>query len=277
MTLLQIHTKLIEDPVWFAFGLTLLAGLSTGIGSLISIFSKKFNPKFLALSLGFSAGVMIYVSFVEIVAEAKSALVDIYGMKTGYWYAVLAFFGGILLIAIIDKLVPLYENPHELNNLDAMTHDERHNKKLMRLGLFSALAIGIHNFPEGLATFISALHDPTLGVSVAAAIAIHNIPEGIAVAVPIYYATKSRKKAFSYSFLSGLAEPVGALTGYFLLLSFFSTNIFGFVFAAVAGIMVYISLDELLPTAEKYGQHHVAIYGLISGMAVMALSLLMFA
>lgn len=144
------------------------------------------------------------------------------------------------------------------------------------MGLFSALAIGIHNFPEGLATFIGALQDPALGISIAAAIAIHNIPEGIAVSVPIYYATQSRQKAFALSFLSGLAEPVGALLGYFLLIQFFSDAIFGIVFAGVAGIMVYISLDELLPTAEEYGEHHIAIYGLISGMLIMAISLLLF-
>ena len=144
------------------------------------------------------------------------------------------------------------------------------------MGLFSALAIGIHNFPEGLATFMGALQDPTLGISIAAAIAIHNIPEGIAVSVPVYYATKSKKKAFVLSFTSGLAEPVGAIIGYFILMNIFSEAVFGVVFASVAGIMVYISLDELLPTAEKYGEHHIAIYGLIAGMMVMAVSLVMF-
>jgi len=144
--------------------------------------------------------------------------------------------------------------------------------------MFSALAIGIHNFPEGLATFAAALTDPTIAIPIAVAIAIHNVPEGIAVSVPIYYATGSRKKAFLYSFLSGLAEPVGALIGFILIYSFLGLNntIFGVLFGGVAGIMVFISLDELLPTAEEYGEHHVAIYGLIAGMAVMALSLLLF-
>lgn len=144
------------------------------------------------------------------------------------------------------------------------------------MGVFSALAIGIHNFPEGLATFMGGLSDPTLGISIAVAIAIHNIPEGLAVSAPIYYATKSRKKAFILSFLSGLAEPVGALIGYFLLKEFFNEITFGLVFAGVAGIMVYISLDELLPTAEEYGEHHLAIGGLIAGMLIMAVSLLLF-
>lgn len=268
---------MIPENFIFALGLTIFAGLSTGIGSIMAFLSKSFNPKFLAGSLGFSAGVMIYVSLVEIFVKAKDSLIIIYGYKQGYWLTVLAFFGGIAIIALIDWLVPSFENPHELKNLeDPVSDNTVHNKKLMRMGMFSALAIGIHNFPEGLATFMAALQDPTLGVSIAVAIAIHNIPEGIAISVPIYYATKNRKKAFYYSFLSGLAEPVGALIGYFLLIRIFGDTIFGIVFAGVAGIMVYISLDELLPTAEEFGEHHVAIYGLIAGMAVMALSLLLF-
>jgi zinc transporter, ZIP family len=266
------------EYIWYAFALTLFAGLSTGIGSTLAFFAKKFNPRFLAGSLGFSAGVMIYVSLVEIFANAKASLILGYGERTGYWLTVIAFFAGIAIIAIIDKLVPSFENPHEINNLGEVGYNEEEikNKKLLRMGLFSALAIGIHNFPEGLATFIGALQDPALGVSIAVAIAIHNIPEGIAVSVPIYYATKSRKKAFTLSFLSGLAEPIGAVVGYFILMHLFSAAVFGVIFASVAGIMVYVSLDELLPTAEKYGEHHIAIYGLIAGMGVMAVSLLMF-
>jgi zinc transporter, ZIP family len=262
----------------FALGLTVFAGLSTGVGSLMSFFSKKFNPKFLAASLGFSAGVMIYVSMIEIFVKARDALEIYYGPKTGYIYTTLAFFVGVAVIAIIDKIIPSYENPHEISNIDHEKENaEQTDGRLMRMGLFSALAIGIHNFPEGLATFMGALTDPTLGISIAVAIAIHNIPEGIAVSAPIYYATKSRKKAFWLSFLSGLAEPVGALLGFFILRNVFNDGTFGLIFAGVAGIMVYISLDELLPTAEEYGEHHVAIGGLIGGMAVMAVSLLLFA
>ncbi len=261
----------------FALGLTIFAGLSTGVGSAMAFLSKNFNPKFLAGSLGFSAGVMIYVSLIEIFVKAKDSLTILYGYKQGYFITVLAFFGGIALIALIDWLVPSHENPHELKYIDEpASFDQTKKDKLMRMGMFSALAIGIHNFPEGLATFIGALQDPALGVSIAVAIAIHNIPEGIAVSVPIYFATKNRKKAFTYSFLSGLAEPVGAIIGYFILIKYSSDAVFGIVFAGVAGIMVYISLDELLPTAEEFGEHHVAIYGLISGMAVMAISLLLF-
>jgi len=262
----------------FAFGLTLFAGLSTGIGSAIAFFAKRTNTKFLSLSLGFSAGVMVYVSFVEILQKSKDALVGVHGEVNGTVYAVLSFFGGILFIAIIDKLIPSYENPHEVKKIEDLDEKKTKDKKLMRMGMFSALAIGIHNFPEGLATFAAALVDPSIAIPIAVAIAIHNIPEGIAVSVPIFYATGSRKKAFLYSFLSGLAEPVGALIGFVLIYSFLGLNdtIFGTLFGGVAGIMVFISLDELLPTAEEYGEHHIAIYGLIGGMAVMAASLLLF-
>ncbi len=265
-----------EHNVSIAFGLTALAGLSTGIGSALAFFSRQTNKKFLSAALGFSAGVMIYVSFVEILKKARDNLVPVYGEAAGNWYAVLAFFGGIMLILIIDKLVPSYENPHEAHIIEEMERPKSRDAKLLRMGLFTALAIGIHNFPEGLATFTAALTDPALGLSIAVAIAIHNIPEGISVSVPIYFATGSKAKAFWYSFLSGVAEPVGALIGYLLLRPFITPTTFGLLFAAVSGIMVFISLDELLPTAREYCSGHDAVYGLIGGMAVMAVSLLLF-
>ena len=272
------------NTVLFAFGLTLFAGLATGIGSALAFFARTTNTKFLSVALGFSAGVMLYVSFVEIFFKAKDALIESYGLTTGTWATVGAFFGGIALIGIIDKFVPNYENPHEIHSIEEMDQglenlpkNEAHDfAKLRRMGVFTALAIGIHNFPEGLATFTAALTDPNLGIAIAVAIAIHNIPEGIAVSVPIYYATGSRLKAFKLSFLSGLAEPVGALFGYLILMPFFSQAVFGLLFASVAGIMVFISLDQLLPAAEEFGEHHLAIYGVVAGMAVMAISLLMF-
>jgi len=266
------------NTILFAFAVTLFAGLSTGIGSLLAFYTKQTNKKFLSGALGFSAGVMIYVSMIEIFVKARASLESVFGATKGYWVTTIAFFAGIAIIAIIDKFVPSGENPHamrDVKEMDISKADE--NSALLRMGMFSALAIAIHNFPEGLATFIAAIEDPTLGISIAIAIAIHNIPEGIAVSVPIYYATGNKKKALLYSFLSGLSEPLGAIIGYFLLMNFMNEAMFGIIFAIVAGIMVYISLDELLPTAEKYGEHHIAIYGLISGMAVMALSLLIFA
>lgn len=266
------------NDILFAFGITLFAGLSTGVGSLLAFYTKKTNEKFLSAALGFSAGVMIYVSFIEIFPEARQSLEALYGEQLGYVYTTIAFFAGVALIALIDKFVPEAENPHNLRDveeMDEISQEEANKQQLKRTGMFTALAIAIHNFPEGLATFIGALEDPALGVSIGIAIAIHNIPEGIAVSVPIYYATGSRKEAFKYSFLSGLAEPLGGIVGFLLLRSVFNDAMFGLVFAAVAGIMVYISLDELLPTAEKYGEHHIAIYGLILGMIVMAVSLIL--
>ena len=269
-----------EENVLIAFGLTLFAGLATGIGSALAFFAKRTNTKFLSSALGFSAGVMIYVSFIEIFVKAKDALVIPLGVRAGTWATVMSFFGGVFLIALIDKLVPSFENPHEIRGIEEMGVNaalaQDHDPRLLRMGIFTALAIAIHNFPEGLATFAAALSDPTLGLSIAIAIAIHNIPEGISVSVPIYYATGSKKKAFVYSFLSGVSEPVGAILGYAIFFKYFNEMIFGILFAMVAGIMVFISLDELLPSAQKYGEHHLSIYGMIAGMIVMALSLLLF-
>ncbi|MCD4680617.1 MAG: zinc transporter ZupT [Bacteroidales bacterium] len=269
-----------------AFGLTLFAGLSTGIGSAIGFFAKRTNTKFLAVALGFSAGVMIYISFVEIFFEARISITEylitdeiinpIRAEVIAQWHTVTAFFIGMLLIAIIDKLVPSYENPHEIRRVEELSKPVK-ERKLMRMGMFTALVIAIHNFPEGIATFMAAIQSPSLGIPIAIAIAIHNIPEGIAVSVPIYYATGSRKKAFWYSFSSGLAEPVGAAIGYLILMPFMNKLVFGYMFASVAGIMVFISLVELLPSAREYGKHHLSIYGLILGMAVMAISLVIMA
>lgn len=260
-----------------AFGLTLFAGLSTGIGSALAFFTKKTNTRFLSVALGFSAGVMIYVSMVEIFFKARASLTESLGTVGGSWATVGAFFAGIFLIAAIDRLVPSSENPHELRKVEEITAENKMNQqKLMRMGTLTALAIAIHNFPEGLATFTSTIKDPSLGIAIAVAIAIHNIPEGIAVSVPLYFATGDKKKAFKLSFLSGLSEPVGAIIGYLILYRFFNDVIFGVLFAMVAGIMVFISLDELLPTAREYGEAHLSIYGLVAGMMVMAVSLLLF-
>ncbi|HIT52548.1 MAG TPA: zinc transporter ZupT [Candidatus Fimivicinus intestinavium] len=264
------------EDVLRAFALTLLAGLSTGIGSCIAFLAKHTNKKFLSVSLGFSAGVMIYVSMREILFKAQESLVAELGKAPGSWATVIAFFGGMLVIALIDKLLPSEKNPHEVKSVEMEREDAPRPAKLMRMGLFTALAVAIHNFPEGLATFVSALQDPSIAIPIVAAIAIHNIPEGIAVSVPVYQATGSKRKAFRYSFLSGLAEPVGALIGWLVLMPVMSDLVLGVIFAGVAGIMVFISFDELLPAAREYGEHHLSLYGLISGMAVMALSLLLF-
>jgi ZIP family zinc transporter len=289
--------------------LTLFAGLATGIGSVIAFTAKRTNYRFLSVATGFSAGVMLYVSFVEIFFEGGQKLSEYFGAYWGPWINTASFFGGMLLIGVIDNLIPSAENPHETHseaetkplqdptiqlqeyNFTARATGENskegfhdhgpHHHKLMRMGLFTALAIGIHNFPEGVATFLAALQDPNLGAAIAVAIALHNIPEGISVSVPIFYATDNRRKAFLYSLLSGLAEPAGAAIGYLIILlsvggdkGVVPSHTMGILFGGVAGIMVYISLDELLPTSRAYGRGHDSLLGLVAGMLVMALSLL---
>lgn len=265
-----------ENTLWIPLLLTLGAGLATGIGSAIAFFTRHTNKRLLAFALGLSGGVMIYVSFVELFGQAQAALSAEWGARAGEAATVGAFFAGILLIGVIDRLVPSFENPHEARSVEEMD-DKPRDPRLMRMGVMTALAIAIHNFPEGIATFTTAVDSTNLGVAIAVAVAIHNIPEGIAVSIPIYYATGDRGRAFRLSLLSGLAEPLGAVIAYALLMPFMSPTLMGCVLAGVAGIMVFISIDELLPAAREYGEAHVAIYGVVAGMAVMAVSLVMLA
>ena len=263
-----------DSDILYPLLLTLVAGLATGIGSAIAFLARRTNKRLLSFSLGLSGGVMIYVSFVELFQQSQLTLAAEWGQRPGTAMTVACFFAGILLIGIIDRLVPSVENPHEAHRVEEMAEQPR-NPKLMRMGLMTALAIAIHNFPEGIATFTTAVDDTTLGVAIAVAIAIHNIPEGIAVSVPVYYATGDRAKAFRLSLLSGVAEPVGALLAWLVLMPFMSPTLMGCILAGVAGIMVFISIDELLPAAREYGEAHISIYGVVTGMAVMAVSLLM--
>ena len=234
-----------EHNILIPLLLTLGAGLATGIGSAIAFFAKRTNKRLLSFSLGLSGGVMIYVSFVELFQQANVTLSAEWGTHTGAIVTVASFFAGILLIGVIDRLVPSFENPHEAHSVEEMDH-QPHNPRLMRMGVMTALAIGIHNFPEG-----------------------------IAVSIPIYYATGDRKKAFRLSLLSGLAEPVGAVLAYLVLMPFMTPTLMGCILAGVAGIMVFISIDELLPAAREYGEAHISIYGVVAGMALMAVSLIL--
>ncbi len=250
-----------SENIELALALTVIAGLSTGIGSAIAYLIKRPKISYLSFSLGFSAGVMIYISFVELLPTARDAVGEVGGVT--------AFFVGVGVTGLIDLIMPEEENPHHYERIPRPMEDEN----LERTGLFTALAIGIHNFPEGLAAFGAALSDLRLGVIIALAVAIHNIPEGISVSMPIFYATGDRTKAFIYSFLSGTAEPVGAIIGYLILMPFLSDTLLASLLAFIAGVMVYISLDEILPTAHRYGRNHIVIGGIIVGMSVMAVSL----
>ena len=268
--------------------MTLIAGAATGIGGALVLFKKKLSSNFLAGALGLSAGVMIFISLAELFPEAQAEIMATGSVAHGEALVLIAFFVGMGIITLIDFLIPEYENPHEASGLSLgdktaavdILQNSGSEEAMKRLGILSALAIAIHNFPEGIATFIGALNDPQMGTGITFAIAIHNIPEGIAVAIPIYYATKSKGKALLYATLSGVSEVIGALlclavTAIFGIEITGGGPVFPLILAAVAGIMIYISLDELLPTAEKYGKHHVAIAGVVGGMAIMAVSLLM--
>lgn len=298
------------NDVWIALGLTLFAGMATGIGSIIAFTAKRTNFRFLSVATGFSAGVMLYVSFVEIFPKSSALLGLRYGETWGNWLVAASFFGGMMVMAVIDNVIPSTDNPHEthteeetapLHNPKAAlpdfqtaqyqdaqkrqtgAHDHaKAHSGLLRTGVFTALAITIHNFPEGIATFLAAMQEPALGVAIAVAIALHNIPEGISVSVPIFYATGNRRKAFLFSLASGLSEPLGALIAFAAIALIAGGgawsvpgHVTGILFGGVAGVMVYISLDELLPTSRAYGKGHDSILGLMAGMMVMALSLLL--
>jgi len=238
--------------------LTVIAGLATCIGSLIFLFIKRFKDTHLVFCLGLSAGAMIYVSFVELLRTAIST--------NGFITANLIFMAGIIFMMIIDFITP-HEYLLEKEGLNP------EYKQLYPTGVFIAIGITIHNFPEGMAVFLSGVANLHLGIALAIAIAAHNIPEGIAVSMPIYYSTKSKGKAFLYSFLSGIAEPIGAIIALVFFYNILTESIIGNLYAFVAGIMVFISFDELLPQAFQTDHHHHAIYGLLFGIMVMMFSL----
>jgi zinc transporter, ZIP family len=273
---------MIDNAILLAFLVTLGAGLATGIGSTIAFFTKTTNRAFFALSMGFSAGVMIYLSFVEILPKSTGYLQSELGDVEAAALAGAALIAGMVLMAVIDAFVPSGANPHENVSVELLAEGKAESsglvpkdRRLMQIGVFLALAIAIHNFPEGLATFMLVLDDPQIGIALAIAVAMHNIPEGIAVSVPVYYATRSKVKAFRLSFLSGLAEPAGAVIGFLILAPFLNDFLLGIIFAMVGGVMVFLAIDTLLPTARNSARGHLTVYGVIGGMAVMALSLVL--
>lgn len=258
---------------WIALAVTTAAGLATGFGSLLVLFAKAPNARLLAFGLAFAGGAMVYVSLGEILNKSILSFTEAYGDKAGFTWGTLSFLAGVLLIVTIDRLVP---NPHERLEVDDPYFRQHNRDYIKRVGLLTAVAITAHNFPEGLATFFATLEDPAVGMPLAFAIAIHNIPEGIAIAVPVYYATNNKTYAFVACLLSGLAEPIGALLGYAVLRPFLSDAVFGAVFGVIAGVMVFLALDELLPAAKRYAKGHETVYGLVSGMGVLAISLVLF-
>ena len=259
--------------VILSLGLTTIVGLSMGLGSLLSFFMDQTNKRFLALSLSFSAGIMIYVSFMAILPEGME-LIESYTGSHSSLIALTGFFGGMLVTALMEKIVHRFGGHiHGHDHGDHENIEDHDHEHLSNLGLMSAVAIAIHNLPEGLALFTAGLKDITMALPIAAAVILHNIPLSIAISVPIYHSTGSKKKAFTYSLLVGLCQPLGAIIGYALLSRFFNDMVFGVMFSVVAGIMIFVSLDELLPSSQRYEDHHISVYGAIGGMIVMALSL----
>ncbi|MBS7456627.1 zinc transporter ZupT [Coralloluteibacterium stylophorae] len=256
-----------------ALAVTTAAGLATSFGGLLVFASKTPNPRLLSFGLAFAGGAMVYVSLTEIFGKSVLAFGQAFGDRLGFTYGTLAFLAGVLLIVAIDHLIP---NPHERLEADDPYFREHNREYLKRVGLLTAVAITAHNFPEGLATFFAMLESPSVGLPLAFAIAIHNVPEGIAIAIPVYYATNNKAYAMVACMLSGLAEPVGAALGYLVLSPVLSQAVFGGVFGVIAGVMVFLALDELLPTAKRYGKGHETVYGLVTGMGALAISLVLF-
>ena len=250
--------------------LTLFSGMATLLGGFITFFVKRNDLRVLSIGLGFSAGVMIYVSLSELIEEAATMLTPFYGVTPAKVAAFLGFFAGILVAIAIDYFIP----DHIESDFLSKSTKCQQKHRIKRAGLITAIAVTLHNLPEGIATFLVASQDIRLGIPVAIAIAIHNLPEGIAIALPIFHATGKKRQAILYTFLSGISEPIGGLIGVLLLKTILPDQAVGIMTAAVAGIMIYISFDTLLPLAREYGENHHVIIGIVSGLLIMSFSLI---
>ena len=263
--------------------LSTIAGLSTVIGGLVTFFIKKNSLKFLSFGLGLSAGVMLFVSLVDIYPEATEMIKNQLG-ESFIWLTTLFFGLGILIAILIDYFIPdhiqtqmftkqIGANEQCVDSTDCVENEDAIISigKIKRAGLITAIVVALHNLPEGLATFFLASQDIMLGISIVVAIAIHNIPEGMEISIPVYQATHSKRKAFLYSFLSGMAEPIGGIFGFVLIKTLFPNLCIGVLFALVAGIMTYISL---LPLSKDYDTGHYSISGVVLGLLLMSILLI---
>lgn len=259
---------------WYALLLTTFSGTATFIGGFIGTHKMLLNRGALAMALGFSAGAMLYVSFTDILGKSLGAFSELYDATGAYGMMALAFFIGLGFMVLTNRFIPNDINPNQQEGVD--TKESRARRRLMRGGVLIGVALCLHNFPEGFLVFMSAYDDPQTGLAVATALAIHNIPEGVAIAAPLYAATRNRAKTVGLTALTGVAEPIGAIIGFLLLRDFLSGATLGWVFGIVAGMMVYICVDELLPAAKRYEtKQSQTTYGFIGGMAVLALSITM--
>ncbi len=252
-----------ENAAARALILSLLAGMSTLLGALIIFITKKKSEKLVTVSLGFAGGVMISVSFMDLLPNANELLTNYGGYKFGILSEVFFLLIGVITAGLLDRFVP--HEPEE--NGDGKVHEN-----LFRVGFVSTMAIGLHNFPEGIATFMAGYENMALGISIAAAIAMHNIPEGISVAMPIYFATGNRMKALKYTFLSGIAEPIGALLAFLVLRPYINELTLGIIFAVISGVMLYIAVEELIPSSRQYGYGREALFATFAGIVLMPLS-----
>ena len=218
----------------------------------IFIFKKK-NENIIIASLAFASGVMFTVSITDLIPESYSMLINIFPKFPAILYVLIFIVSGIILSMIIDKYIPTDNN-------------------LYRVGVFTMLAIIVHNIPEGIATFMATNVNVMLGISLTIAIALHNIPEGISISIPIYYATNSKFKAIFYTFISAISEPFGALITYLFLSNYINDRIMGFLFGIIAGIMIHISMYELLPTSKKYNNHKLTYLFFILGVVLMLIN-----
>lgn len=237
-----------------AFIITTLAGLSTLFGMIPILFTIRNKEKLITFALSFSAGVMITVSILDLIPESVHYLLVSNKLFPSVILSFIFITLGIICSNFIDK---------------EMETGQKYSSKLYKLGLISMLAIMMHNIPEGIATFLSYEKNTSLGITLAISIALHNIPEGISIAIPIFYATGKKRKAFFYTFLSALSEPLGALLAYFFLSKFITPMLMGLLLSMIAGIMIHISCYELLPNAKSSRDSRTFIQAFLLGVFIM--------